>query len=79
MTTNQTALALQRAWAPTGYGQQTGLFAPQLAEQYDLAISSFYGLEGSRIVWNDIPVFPGIGGDFGNDTLLAARPQLLRR
>ena len=34
-------------WAPTGYGQQTGLFAPRLAEKYDMAISSFYGLEGS--------------------------------
>ena len=24
-------------WAPTGYGQQTGLFAPRLAEKYDMA------------------------------------------
>ena len=27
-------------WSPTGYGQQTSLFAPLLAEKYDLAISS---------------------------------------
>ena len=53
-------------YAPTGYGNQTGLFTPKLAEHYDLAISAFYGLEGSRIVWNDIPVFPGLGGEYGN-------------
>lgn len=29
-------------WSPTGYGTQTGLFAPLLSQQYDLAISSFY-------------------------------------
>lgn len=57
-------------WAPTGYGQQTKLFAPELAEHYDLAISSFYGLEGDRLNWNDIPVFPGLGGEFGNDYLV---------
>jgi glycosyltransferase involved in cell wall biosynthesis len=57
-------------WTPTGYGQQTALLAPHLAERYDLAISSFYGLEGARISWNDIPVFPGMGGDFGNAYLI---------
>jgi glycosyltransferase involved in cell wall biosynthesis len=58
-------------YAPTGYGQQTGLFAPLLAEQYDLAISSFYGLEGSRITWDGITVYPGMGGEYGNDSLPA--------
>lgn len=57
-------------WAPTGYGQQTKLFAPKLAEHYDLAISSFYGLEGDRLDWNGIPVFPGLGGEFGNDYIV---------
>lgn len=56
-------------WSPTGYGQQTGLFVPQLAKHYDMAISSFYGLEGARIVWQDIPVYPGLGGEFGNEYL----------
>jgi len=56
-------------WAPTGYGQQTGLFTPHLAQHYDLAISSFYGLEGARITWDGIPVFPGMGGEFGNEYL----------
>jgi glycosyltransferase involved in cell wall biosynthesis len=57
-------------WTPTGYGQQTGLFAPLLKEHYDLAISSFYGLEGSPITWGGIPVFPGVGGVFGDEHLV---------
>jgi glycosyltransferase involved in cell wall biosynthesis len=57
-------------WAPTGYGNQTGLFAPELAKHYDMAISSFYGLEGSPITWGGIPVFPGIGGAFGDEYLV---------
>lgn len=56
--------------SPTGYGQQTALFAPGLAKHYDLAISSFYGLEGSPIVWEGIPVLPGVGGQFGDDWLV---------
>ena len=31
-------------WAPTGYGQQVKLMAPELVKHYDVAISSFYGL-----------------------------------
>jgi glycosyltransferase involved in cell wall biosynthesis len=57
-------------WSPTGYGQQTGLFTPELAKHYDLAISSFYGLEGSPITWDGIPVFPGLGGQFGDEHLV---------
>lgn len=57
-------------WACTGYGNQTGLFLPELAKHYDVVGSSFYGLEGARIVWNGIPILPGLGGDFGNDYLV---------
>ena len=56
-------------WTATGYGSQTNLFTPLLAEHYDVAISAFYGLEGAPIRYNGIPVFSGLGGDFGNDTL----------
>lgn len=65
-------------WAPTGYGQQTGLFAPLLAQKYDMAISSFYGLEGAPITWQDIPVYPGIGGQFGDETLVRHAKQHFR-
>jgi glycosyltransferase involved in cell wall biosynthesis len=57
-------------WTPTGYGQQTGLFLPLLKEHYELACSSFYGLEGSPITWEGIPVFPGVGGVFGDEHLV---------
>jgi glycosyltransferase involved in cell wall biosynthesis len=57
-------------WAPTGYGQQVALFAPLLNQHYDVAISAFYGLEGAPIVWDGIPVFAGLGGEWGNDTLV---------
>lgn len=57
-------------WAPTGYGQQTGTFAPMLADHYDLAISSFYGLEGSPITWSGIQVLPGVAGAYGEKYLV---------
>lgn len=56
-------------WSPTGYGAQTKLITPSLAEHYDLAISSFYGLEGDRLMWEGIPVLPGLGGEYGNASL----------
>lgn len=56
-------------WAPTGYGQQTGLFAPRLADQYRVGVSAFYGLEGAPLNWNGLPVYPGRMPDLGADTL----------
>lgn len=53
-------------FSPTGYGQQCGLFTPHLAEHYDLAISSFYGLNGARLRYGDIQILPGMEGDYGN-------------
>jgi glycosyltransferase involved in cell wall biosynthesis len=57
-------------WSTTGYGNQTGIFIPRLAEHHEIAVSAFYGLEGARIRWNGIPIFPGMGGDFGTGYLL---------
>jgi glycosyltransferase involved in cell wall biosynthesis len=52
---------------PTGYGNQTALFAPRLRDAgYEVALSAFYGLEGAPIMWENIPVFPSLGGEFGN-------------
>lgn len=57
-------------WAPTGYGAQTALFTPLLAEHYDLAVSAFYGLEGAPRQWRGIPILPGLGGgDYGDKSL----------
>lgn len=57
-------------WSPTGYGSQCGLFAPKLNDRYEVGISSFYGLEGARLNWESMNVYPGLGGDFGNSSLL---------
>jgi glycosyltransferase involved in cell wall biosynthesis len=57
-------------WAPTGYGSQSGLFLPLLKEHYEVGCSSFYGLEGAPITWEGIPVFPGVGGPFGDENLV---------
>jgi glycosyltransferase involved in cell wall biosynthesis len=57
------------AFAPTGYGQQTAVFASRLKEHYDLVVSSFFGLEGSSINWNGITHLPGIGTSYGNEAI----------
>jgi glycosyltransferase involved in cell wall biosynthesis len=56
-------------WASTGYGQQTQQFAPRVNQHYKVGISAFYGLEGARLGFEGMTVFPAIGGDFGNKTL----------
>ena len=55
-------------WTPTGYGQQTAEVVPLLKKAgHDVAILANYGLAGSSISWNDIPVLPqGIDG-YSND------------
>lgn len=55
--------------APTGYGTQTALFTPKLAEHYNLKVSSFYGVEGAPILYRDVPVLPGLGGTYGNEAI----------
>jgi glycosyltransferase involved in cell wall biosynthesis len=57
-------------FTPTGYGNQTGLFCPLLAETYDVACSAFYGLEGAPIRWEGLPILPGLGGEWGESTLI---------
>lgn len=51
---------------PTGYGTQTAEFATRLNEHYDVGISCLFGIEGSRLRWNDMILYPGIGQDCGN-------------
>lgn len=64
-------------WAGTGYGTQTALFAPRVADLgYDLAFSAFFGLQGRRLNWvagNGKPymVYPRGRDAYGNDVLVA--------
>lgn len=54
----------------TGYGVQTRLLIERLAEMgHEPAVSAFYGLSGSAIEWNGIPIYPAGALDFGLDML----------
>jgi len=55
-------------WCGTGYGGQTSEIVPMLkAAGHEVAIQANYGLGGSTIEWNGIPVMPqGIDG-YSND------------
>jgi glycosyltransferase involved in cell wall biosynthesis len=47
-------------WCGVGYGVQTALFCPRIRDLgYQVAISAFYGLEGSQMWWGGMPVLPG--------------------
>ncbi len=50
----------------TGYGQQTAVACRHLKDMgHDMAILAFYGLEGSRVDWGDIPIYPNNPRDWG--------------
>lgn len=59
-------------WVKTAYGQQTELIASRTqAMGHDVAISAFYGLGGTSVNWNGIPIFPaGVRPDaYGMDMI----------
>lgn len=46
-------------WAPTGYGQQTSIFAPRIRDAgHEVAISSTNGLQYTTTDWNGIKCYP---------------------
>lgn len=49
-------------WAPTGYGEQAGLFGPRIAAQgHELAFLCNWGLNGADIEWQGFPCYPSDG------------------
>jgi glycosyltransferase involved in cell wall biosynthesis len=49
--------------SPSGYGEQTGMFAPRLAALgHDIAFVSNWGSLGALREWNGFRVYPGDGG-----------------
>lgn len=57
-------------WTATGYGVQTRIFAPRIRDMgHDVAISAFYGLEGSTITWNGMKVYPKAFHPYGMDMI----------
>jgi glycosyltransferase involved in cell wall biosynthesis len=57
-------------WAASGYGKQTKLFAPRLAQLgHKVAVSAFWGLEGARMTAGEIEVYPRGLDTHGNDVV----------
>lgn len=56
---------------PTGYGLQTRLLLPRLAELgHDVAVSALYGVRGAPITWEGFTIFPAGQADFGADVVI---------
>lgn len=50
----------------TGYGCQTACATRHLKDMgHDMAILAFYGLQGSKVDWGDIPIYPNNPQDWG--------------
>ena len=59
-------------WTPTGYGEQTQQVTRRLAKAgHEVAIASNYGLEGSVMEWEGIPVYPRGLDVYSNDVIPA--------
>jgi glycosyltransferase involved in cell wall biosynthesis len=57
-------------FSATGYGVQTAHFAPRIRDLgHDVAISSFYGVEGSMLEWNGMKLYPTDHTRFGKAML----------
>src|ERR1043165_2366537 len=55
-------------WAPTGYGGQTALGAPPLAQLgHDVAVSASWGLMGGVLNWEGVQVYPQGFHPYGMD------------
>lgn len=58
-------------WVSTGYGQQTAQLVQRLkADGHDVAVSAFYGLQGARLNWGEIPVYPAFLHQYGADVIM---------
>ena len=57
-------------WGPSGYSNQTALFVPRIKDLgHEMSITAFWGLQGGRLDWNDVPVFSGAFDPHGQDIM----------
>lgn len=57
-------------WVGSGYGQQTSLVVPSLVDAgHDVALGANYGLQGAKLDWNGLPVYPGGWDQWSNDVI----------
>lgn len=53
-------------FAPTGYGQQTASAVANLHKMgHKMAVFAFWGLQGGKVDWGEIPIYPNPEQDFG--------------
>ena len=54
----------------SGYGQQTAMVVPSIiADGHDVAIAANYGLQGAKLDWNGITVYPSGWDTWSNDVI----------
>ena len=57
-------------YVTSGYGQQTGLVVPSMVEDgHDMAIVANYGLQGAKLDWNGLPIYPSGWDQWSNDVI----------
>jgi FkbM family methyltransferase len=58
-------------WTGTGYGTQTGLFAPRIRDLgHDVALSVYYGLQGAQMSWQGMTCYPSYSAPYGADVIV---------
>jgi glycosyltransferase involved in cell wall biosynthesis len=70
-------LVTDAIWSQSGYAVQGKLMAPRWKSQLgiDVAVLATYGLQGARIEWGDLPIFPGGLDPFANDVIPQAAKE----
>jgi glycosyltransferase involved in cell wall biosynthesis len=59
-------------WNNSGYGKETALFVPRIAQLgHEIAISAPYSFGGNVLEWQGFQVFPCARDSAGNDTIIA--------
>ena len=59
-------------WAGTGYSTQTKQAVERMSRDgHAVAVNANYGLQGTKMVWEDVPIFPMGVEAYSNDTVRA--------
>jgi len=59
-------------WSSTGYGVQTRLFVPRIAKLgHEMSITAFYGLQGGKVNFGGVPIYPVVKHPYGQDVMNA--------
>jgi glycosyltransferase involved in cell wall biosynthesis len=70
LSTNRIMWFSNAPWAPTGYGNQTGLFVQRIKRLgYEMGVTAFYGLQARPLAWDGVTVYPGGRHPYGADIM----------